>query len=75
MDSRLLRYGSIYMYIQVLKTDGVSVPAKFYFRRFSVMFSLGYCMDMRGVRGRVARVADLESLAPHRCGFESRQAL
>ena len=28
-----------------------------------------------GVRGRVVRVVDLESLDLHRCGFESRQEL
>ena len=28
-----------------------------------------------GVRGRVARVVDLESLALHRCGFKSRKGL
>ena len=27
------------------------------------------------VRGRVVRVVDLESVAPHCCGFESRQGL
>jgi hypothetical protein len=29
----------------------------------------------RGVRGRVVKVVDFKPLAPHRCGFESRQGL
>ena len=29
----------------------------------------------RGVRGRMVRVVDFESLAAHCCGFESRQGL
>jgi hypothetical protein len=37
-------------------------------------FFLSYFMK-RGVRGRVVKVADLKPLAPHRCGFESRQGL
>jgi hypothetical protein len=28
-----------------------------------------------GVRGRVVNVVDFKQLAPHRCGFESRQGL
>jgi hypothetical protein len=28
-----------------------------------------------GVRGRVVKVVDFKQLAPHRCGFESRQGL
>jgi hypothetical protein len=28
-----------------------------------------------GVRGRVVKVVDFKSLAPHRCGFESGQGL
>jgi hypothetical protein len=28
-----------------------------------------------GVRGRVVKVVDFKPLAPHRCGFESRQGL
>jgi hypothetical protein len=28
-----------------------------------------------GVRGRVVKVVDFKLLAPHRCGFESRQGL
>ena len=30
---------------------------------------------IRGVRGRVVRVVDLDSLAPHYCGFKSRHGL
>jgi hypothetical protein len=32
-------------------------------------------MKRRGVRGRVVNVVDFKPLAPHRCGFESRQGL
>jgi hypothetical protein len=28
-----------------------------------------------GVRGRVVKVVDFKPLAPHRCGFESRQGI
>ena len=28
-----------------------------------------------GIRGQLVRAIDLESLAPHCCGFESRQGL
>jgi hypothetical protein len=39
---------------------------------------LVFCLtqiSIRGVRGRVVKVVDYKSLAPHRCGLESRQGL
>jgi hypothetical protein len=34
------------------------------------------CLSITGgVRGRVVKVVDFKPLAPHRCGFESRQVL
>jgi hypothetical protein len=32
-------------------------------------------VDKRGVRGQVVKVVDFKPLAPHLCGFESRQGL
>jgi hypothetical protein len=34
-----------------------------------------YITLLWGVRGRVLKVVDFKPLAPHRCGFESRQAI
>jgi hypothetical protein len=36
--------------------------------------TLNYLMK-RGVRGRVVKVVDFKSLAPHRCGFNSQKGL
>jgi hypothetical protein len=39
----------------------------------NIVYNIGYTFRVRGVRSRV--VVDFKPLAPHRCGFESRQGL
>ena len=51
---------------------GKLIPIKIHLYIYLGVFYHNCCKVNRGLRGRVVRVADSRSLAPHRCGFKSR---